>query len=266
MRRRAALLLTLPLAWSHVRAEPPQDLDEVMCALCHFEQAEEFSQSIHYLRGQMLCNDCHGGLPFEVDTDLAKAPDTGFIGRPGRADIAPVCANCHTGPGEFFSQGPHHDVAMADNPTCVSCHHNHLVQDATLALMDEACTACHAVGTPALARGAAIRSRLQAGHQALQAVAARLDSALAHDRSLKFALPHLDDARTTLRAASPQTHAMNETLIDESLAEFNRDLTAAEKAIAESFEAKRQRRWAVVGVWAFVGLNMLLLWLKRRQL
>ena len=38
------------------------DLDDVMCAICHFEQAEDFAHSVHYLDGKMLCNDCHGGL------------------------------------------------------------------------------------------------------------------------------------------------------------------------------------------------------------
>ena len=56
------LLLGPGLLW----ADPPVSLDEVYCATCHFDQGEEFAQSIHYQEGQLLCNDCHGGLPFEA--------------------------------------------------------------------------------------------------------------------------------------------------------------------------------------------------------
>ena len=63
----------------------PVDIDEVMCALCHFEQGDEFVESIHYQKGLLLCDDCHGGDPFAAEIEKAKAPETGFIGKPRRS-------------------------------------------------------------------------------------------------------------------------------------------------------------------------------------
>ena len=76
MRWLVALVLVAP-----VGAEPP-DLDEVVCTWCHFDEGDDFAASVHYHEGHILCNDCHGGLPFEEDPDLAKAEGTGFIGKP----------------------------------------------------------------------------------------------------------------------------------------------------------------------------------------
>ena len=76
----------------------PVDIDEVMCALCHFEQGDEFVESIHYQKGLLLCDDCHGGDPFAAEIEKAKAPETGFIGKPRREKLAAICGRCHTGP------------------------------------------------------------------------------------------------------------------------------------------------------------------------
>ena len=242
------------------------DLEEVACALCHFEQAEEFSESVHYQKGGILCNDCHGGLPFEADAEIAKAPQTGFMGRPQRGDIAAVCGSCHTGPTEFFARGPHHDWRVKANPTCITCHNNHRVHDATLSLMDETCTSCHAAGTTALEAGLAIRAVLEESGTVLQRAAVRLDNLVSADRSLVRVRPLLEAARAALREADPRTHALDPKLIESSISDFRRELEAVETRIGDHSASRRQRRWIVLGVWVFIGLNAFLLWLKSRQL
>ncbi len=195
-----------------------------------------------------------------------RRPQTGFIGRPQRGDIAEVCGSCHTGPTDFFARGPHRDWRDEANPTCISCHHNHRVVDATLALMDETCTSCHAAGTAALETGLAIRVLLKENGERLRRTAATLDSLAAEDRSLARATPLLEAARAALREADPRTHALDRTLIEESVSDFRTEMEAVETRIGDHSASQRQRRWLALGVWAFVGLNVLLLWLKRRQL
>ena len=242
------------------------DLEEVMCTLCHFEQGDAFATSIHYKRGLILCNDCHGGLPFEADTELAKAPDTGFIGRPARGDIAALCGSCHSGAAQFFAQGPHHEWHNEANPTCISCHSNHAVVDATLDLIDDSCSKCHEVGTPALAWGADLAAALRGAKGDLDHAATILDSLIASDRSLRHAMPLLEAARSSLREADPRSHALDQALMNETFDLFRQDLTAVERAIADHTETRERRRWIVYPVWGFIVVNVLLMWVKRRQL
>lgn len=247
-------------------AATPVDLDEVACTLCHWQQGDAFAQSIHYNSGMLLCTDCHGGLPFEVDNELAKAPETGFIGRPQRQDIARVCGACHAASVQFFAQGPHADIDHAKTPTCITCHGNHDVRDATLALMDSTCTPCHEAGSEALAAGDGIRDGLERAAAQLAAVSALVDSLAAQDRNLRRTQPFVAAARTALRDADAQTHALNASMTAGGLAAFTRELDGARERIAVHGEARQQRRLAVASVWVFIAFNLLVLWAKRRQL
>ena len=242
------------------------DLDEVACALCHYEQGEAFGQSIHSNSGLLLCSDCHGGLPFEADNELAKAPGTGFVGRPQRQDIARVCGTCHVASVRFFAHGPHADWHDPGNPTCVPCHSNHDVQAAELAMMDTTCVPCHREGSPELATGLAIRRDLHRAAGQLVATAAIVDSLAATDRSLRRVQPLVAAARTALTDAGAGTHALSKEATEQSLATFASELEAAQVRVEEHRVAGEQRQLVVVSIWLFIAVNILILWTKRRQL
>lgn len=241
-------------------------LDDVWCTVCHWEQGEAFAVSVHYLQGGLLCTDCHGGDPFEPDANIAKGPDSGFIGRPGRSEVAGLCGTCHSGPASFLAQGPHGDPGQRDNPTCVTCHRNHDVVDATLALMDTTCRACHRGDDAALARGRQLQQVLRAAQSQLQATRVRFDSALALDEGLQRQQGRLTGAAAVLRQASPRTHAVDLALVEESLTQLRDELAEAQAAIDEAQSARTWRHRAVAGIWLFVVVNVGLLWRLRRSL
>jgi hypothetical protein len=251
---------------SAATAAPEVDLDDVACALCHYEQGEAFAQSIHFNSGLLLCNDCHGGLPFEFDNDLAKAPGTDFIGRPQRQDIVRVCGTCHVASVRFFAQGPHADWNNAENPTCISCHSNHDVRGAELAMMDTTCAPCHETESPELATGLAIRRDLNHAASQLVAVSMIVDSLAMMDRSLRRAQPLVVAARTALTDAGAGTHAMSVETTDRSLASFADELEAARELVDEHEVVGEHRQMAVASIWVFIAVNLLILWVKRRQL
>lgn len=263
MSRLLSLLLLVPaLLW----AAPPVSLDEVFCATCHFEQGEEFAQSIHYQEGQLLCNDCHGGLPFEADPVKAKAPGTGFIGKPRREDISALCGKCHAAPARFFAQGPHAAWQQPGNPTCISCHTNHHVLDASLELIDTTCGRCHQPGTPALARGEALRQQLGEAGQQHRRLRLHTDSLRQVDGSLRRAIPYLEAGAAALREADPMTHALDLGLIGGKLEEVRAEQDQVNQLLAEREAGRQRRSWAVGAIWALVAANVFLLWRKRRQL
>ena len=241
-------------------------LDDVWCAVCHWTQADLFAASVHFRQGQMLCDDCHGGDPADPDPETAKAPETGFIGRPGRGQIAGLCGECHKGPADSFGRGPHHDAGVGGNPTCVTCHHNHGVLDATLALMDTTCVTCHRQEPAALQRAADLRVSIGAAEARIARARVRFDSLAALEAGLKRSASLAAGAASALRETAPRTHALDLSLVDESLRAVDQELAAWGKAMDRAERSRTGRRWALWGVWGFVAANMVLLWVRRRRL
>jgi predicted CXXCH cytochrome family protein len=164
----AALALAAPAA-----AQPAQASG---CETCHKEHpqpalstpARDFSGTdIHRERG-FTCVDCHGGNPNETDKVKAKAPATGFKGKPSGQAVIAVCARCHSdatlmrkyAPKQRVDQAAEYatsvhgqQLAKGDTKvaTCISCHGAHgvrLVSDAKSPVypvnVAATCTQCHA--------------------------------------------------------------------------------------------------------------------------
>jgi hypothetical protein len=263
------LSFVLPAAVSAQEGDVPPgqvSLDDVWCAVCHFEQGDEFALSVHYQRGLLLCNDCHGGDPFEPRPERAKAPATGFIGKPSREAVAGICARCHSGPAEFFAMGPHASTADPNNPTCITCHQNHRIVDATLAVMDTTCAACHGDNPGARTRAETIQAALRAAAQDLHLVGTRFDSLQQLDAGLRRSAGLLASAAGVLRQIEPRTHALDVSLIDASTAALRDELEAVQGILDAAERWRQQRWWIVAGVWSFVIGNVVLLWWRRRQL
>jgi predicted CXXCH cytochrome family protein len=123
------------------------------CETCHRDlaapalatPARDFALTdVHRDRG-FSCTDCHGGDRDAVDVQRAKAPATGFRGRPAPQAVTAVCSRCHSdaalmrkfAPRQRIDQAAEYatsvhgqqlakgDVRVA---TCVSCHGAHGVR------------------------------------------------------------------------------------------------------------------------------------------
>ena len=154
----------------HASAQAPVD----GCASCHagLPQAElsgpvaALRTDVHNERG-FRCVDCHGGDPTTQDKARAKAPLTGYRGKPVGAQIVTTCARCHSDAGLMRKFSPAqrldqateyatsiHGVRLAKGDqnvaTCVSCHHAHgvrRVKDARAPVFPTnvaaLCSSCH---------------------------------------------------------------------------------------------------------------------------
>lgn len=122
---------------------------------------------VHRERG-FTCVDCHGGNPRETDKARAKAPATGFRGKPSGQAVIAVCTRCHSDAALMRKYAPRQRVdqeaeyatsvhgqqlARGDTrvATCISCHGAHgvrLVSDARSPVypvnVAATCTQCHA--------------------------------------------------------------------------------------------------------------------------
>ena len=125
---------------------------DTVCVLCHGSQpgrigkpVELWRNSIHAKYG-VACNDCHGGDPGDMVN--AMDPTRGFLGKPKEVEIPGFCGRCHLGVMNDYLASPHGKSLGKGGPTCVTCHGNHLVLEATLTLINERdCTKCHGFET-----------------------------------------------------------------------------------------------------------------------
>ena len=175
--RFALLLLTVALCVCAAPASA-QTAAVTACENCHRDQrdtrlatpAHDFAGSdVHRDRG-FTCVDCHGGNPNEPDKLKAKAPATGFKGKPAGQQVIAVCARCHSdgtlmrkfAPKQRIDQAAEYAtsvhgqrLAKGDTKvaTCISCHGAHgvrLVTDAKAPVyvlnVATTCARCHSDG------------------------------------------------------------------------------------------------------------------------
>ena len=176
-RRLVLLLLTMALLFSAAAASA-QTAAATACENCHRDQrdarlaapAHDFAGfDVHRDRG-FTCVDCHGGNLNEPDKLKAKAPATGFRGRPAGQQVVAVCSRCHSdgalmrrfAPKQRIDQAAEYatsvhgqQLAKGDTrvATCVSCHGAHgvrLVTDAKAPVyvlnVAATCARCHSDG------------------------------------------------------------------------------------------------------------------------
>ena len=129
-------------------AQEPEQAKETVCVQCHGGQTGRLGLPVQQWRGSVheqngiSCNDCHGGDP--TDFAMAMSPDRGFLGAPSNDQIPNFCGRCHIGVKEDYLASAHGKALGAGGPQCVTCHHNHQVQRASLDLINpKTCSQCH---------------------------------------------------------------------------------------------------------------------------
>jgi hypothetical protein len=156
----AAILVTLAATVQPSPAAAPQQ-PETVCIQCHGGMPDklgapvnQWRKSIHAENG-ISCNSCHGGDPKNAADAMNRT--RGFLGAPKETDIPAFCGRCHPGVMKDYLASAHGKALGKGGPTCVTCHSNHQVLKASLALINEqSCTRCHS-----FERAQTIRSAMQ---------------------------------------------------------------------------------------------------------
>ena len=202
------------------------------CARCHGDAARmapfgrdaappvDWSASVHAAalvkRGDTsapTCNSCHGSH--------GATP-------PGVADVATVCAQCHTREAELFRASPKNAIFEAiGQGECLACHGNHRVEspaDAWIGLEEGAvCAQCH---DEVLGGAQTIRTV----RQQLDRLSAALSSADAVLTRSEEAGMLVDDGRLALREA--REHLLHSRVLVHAFAEKPLSDMAAQGAAA----------------------------------
>lgn len=106
-------------------------LNRVDCGKCHFEEATQFLDSIHFRsikRGDVFapaCRDCHG------KHDVLSHEDP--LSRSARANVPNLCGTCHEGIKKEYTESYHGQLLAkgdAKAPACQDCHYTHRITKA----------------------------------------------------------------------------------------------------------------------------------------
>jgi hypothetical protein len=143
------------------------------CIDCHLklegrfgDPARSIQTDVHLSRG-LSCNDCHGGDPTQTNSQAAKDPNKGYLGRPHTVDIPAFCGKCHNDASfmkkfnpalrvdqeKEYSTSVHGKLLQTGNQkvaTCISCHGVHGIRAVSDPLSSvyppnvaETCANCH---------------------------------------------------------------------------------------------------------------------------
>ncbi len=241
------------------------------CGRCHADAAlaarhelspdvvSEYEESVHgraLLKGgskaAATCADCHGS-----HTALP----------PGAADIPNICAQCHRNVEEIVRDSPHRGVAgEISEGTCKVCHGHHSIQTPTPALFNTGCIECHEAGSIGYERSQELFEIIEQAEQTLETGKGQL-VALADDGVyIEDLEARMEEAHTANVEVGRVQHSLSrevverKTVIIESIA---LDVADTAHHIAENLAMRR----VFVGIlWAFIIVNVLVLYWKKRRL
>lgn len=234
---------------------------EIVCIQCHGTQTGRLGEPVAQWRGSIhaengiFCNNCHGGDP--KDAVNAMSPARGFLGAPKEYDIPGFCGRCHVGVLASYQLSAHGKALGKGGPTCVTCHGNHLVQRASLGLINEkSCSRCHTFERARLIK------------EAMSAVEARI---VAVDREIaRFKGRGADTSQLEQRlfASRNRFHTLSHVLdvpkIASSTRGINADLDVIDAAIRKIAEMDQVKKLTGAVAIALALLAALLLTLLRR--
>ncbi len=236
----------------------PRESIPAMCGdPCHNEQLQDYSVSVHWdeARPGAVCIDCHG----IHDMAPVRMPES-------RAYRSLVCGNCHAGPMENFSSGPHKfGMETTGALACASCHSNHNVRHPTVGGVEAACLKCHARPSSAFEMGQNVKLLFSGLRDSLDQARISIDLAGELGVDLKRPRQTIQEARTEFTQARLVWHGLQ---VDEIEASADRSAVLVRKAmdqVSGLLKTRQNRRLGLVLVWVFILINVGLLWVKKRQ-
>jgi hypothetical protein len=238
-----------------------QENGEPVCIDCHAKMPEKYSAPVKLWRGSIhadngiYCNGCHGGDP--KDAANAMNPARGFLGAPKEPAIPAFCGRCHVGVLNDYLASAHGRKLGKGGPTCVTCHGNHHVVKASLALINEkSCSRCHSYE-----RAALIRTAMLETETAIEALDGRIGA-------YKKIGTDTDKQEKALFAVRNSFHTLfhnvNVELVKKESGRIQGDLQKIRVALDRLDAAQQQRKIAGAAVVTLLLLCALLLHLLRK--
>ncbi len=245
------------------------------CARCHADPAymapykiptnqfAQYQQSVHaeILFGRRdlsapTCNDCHG--------NHGAYP-------PGATSVAAVCGQCHAVNMDLFVASPHKKAFdQLGLPECVTCHGNHSIQRTSDEMAGTSgvavCITCHTEGSTGYKGAAEIGKTLSELASLLSEAKQQVSLAERAGMETLDARYLLQEANEALVQSRNLVHSSDPEQVKKAAAEGQKKAaTALEDATTAIEEVSKRKRMLAIPL-SLIGLLILLLYLKLRQI
>lgn len=234
---------------------------EPVCIQCHSHMPEKYSQPVKLWRGSIhaengiSCDGCHGGD--SKDAANAMSPARGFLGAPKESAIPAFCGRCHVGVMKDYLASAHGHMLGKGGPTCVTCHGNHLVEKASLGLINEkSCSGCHS-----FERARLIRDAMQETETMVVAIDGRISTFKKIGTDTEKFEKELFAVRNRFHTLF---HNVNVEMVKKETSRIQDDLKKIRAALDKLDTAHRKRRIAGAAAVSFLLLFALALHLLRK--
>jgi Cytochrome c3 len=228
------------------------------------DQVEKYKRSVH---AELLlvkrdlsapaCNDCHG--------NHGAYP-------PGVTSIAEVCGQCHVNNAALFVKSPH--KAAFDKlglPECVTCHSNHEIHRASDHMLGgqpgTVCRRCHEPGSAGYDGAVKMRDAIDRLKAVMTDTEAMLTKASAMGMEVsQEQYDYREDVRPQLIKVRTETHLGSPQAVIDAAQEGIKAATASDAAARATVAEAQTRRKNLLIPLSLIGLVMILLYAKLRQL
>ncbi len=240
-------------------------IERTVCIDCHTSDLMkkgyqaipgEWRKSWHYKNG-VSCQNCHGGDP--KDAARSMAPEAGFVGIPKPKMVPEFCGKCHIGIKDDYLASGHGKALMTTGrgPNCVTCHHSHDIQKASINIINEKlCGVCHSYD-----RAREMKAALLLTEQKMNEI----------DRDLKILKAGLidtqDEEKVLFRTQAEYRtlfHTVDVKLVQAKTGEFSKKLAAISQLVQKGFrELKFRENFSIFILLIFIGLGIITFLLGR---
>ena len=218
----------------------------------------EWRKSWHYKNG-VSCQDCHGGDP--KDAARSMKPESGFVGTPKPKEVPEFCGKCHLGIKENYLESGHGKAlkATGKGPNCVTCHHSHDIQKASIDIInDKLCGVCHTYD-----RAKEMKTALLLTEQKIN----KIDRDL---KTLKSELISTQDEEKSLFQTQAEYrtlfHTVDVKMVQDRTGEFDKKLAVINAQVQKGFrELKFRQNFAIFIMLIFIGLGIAIFCLSRKS-
>ena len=217
----------------------------------------EWRKSVHY-QNEVSCQNCHGGDP--KDAARSMKPESGFVGVPKPKMVPEFCGKCHIGIKENYLESGHAKALLTTGrgPNCVTCHHSHDIQKASINIINEnLCGLCHSYD-----RAREMKAALLLTEQQIN----RLDRDL---KTLKAGLIATQDEEKVLFQTQAEYrtlfHTADVKLVQAKTGEFSKKLAAIRQQVRTGFQKlKFRQNFASFILLILLGLGITIFLLGRK--
>ena len=240
-------------------------IERTVCIDCHISDLmkkeyqaipAEWRKSIHYQNG-VSCQNCHGGDPKNAARSMT--PEAGFVGVPKPKEVPEFCGKCHIGIKDDYLASGHGKALMTTGrgPNCVTCHHSHDIQKASINIINEKlCGLCHTY------------DRAREMKQALFSTELKMNEISRDLKILKAGLIATQDEEKVLFRTEAEYrtlfHTVDVKLVQAKTGEFSKKLAVISQSVQKGFrELKFRENFSIFLLLIFIGIGIVTFLLGR---